>query len=155
LYRSYGDDGSEQISNTEQLDLLLDSGLVYQKPNGDILFLMIEEIRDVLQRFNSFLRDPQKFARDISSWSPVIRLIYLEVMAMRWGKSDDGALPTTNETSSSPKLDKFKRSIPSYFYYPAVGILSATDRPELRGCLQQFMERIGGVMETDEFIKLL
>ncbi|KAJ3386305.1 Brefeldin A-inhibited guanine nucleotide-exchange protein 2 [Lobulomyces angularis] len=140
IYRSEGDDSGEEF-----------------------LEMLVTEILDVFERYVEFLNDQQKNIRDLNLWSPVIVLIFNELLNMDgwWkkiknnpmqnsGKSDQqqskGSFSNLEEAHKIVVCLRLKKHLSKFFTF-GVKMMGA-DSPTVRYSLQRFMEVIG-----EEFIK--
>ncbi|KAJ3299337.1 Brefeldin A-inhibited guanine nucleotide-exchange protein 1 [Borealophlyctis nickersoniae] len=109
---------------------------------------LAKETRDVFERYVDFLQDQQKNVKDVGLWSPVVVVIFRELIAMDgWWSSSSVASTTTTTSSEATKCLKLKYHLPRYF---RLGVrMMSCDRAEVRAALQEFMEKVG-----EEFLKV-
>lgn len=131
IYRFEGDEGNASVGYAEE-----------NSPNSpgkdNLVQVLIFEICDVLERYIEFLSDLQKSSRDIALWSPVVVMIFKELLNMEgWWQHQGG---------KQQKCQTLKKELPKLFRL-AVRCMNS-DKGEVRKALQEFIEAVG-----EEYIK--
>ncbi|KAJ3333063.1 Brefeldin A-inhibited guanine nucleotide-exchange protein 2 [Blyttiomyces sp. JEL0837] len=126
LYRYQGDP-----SERDNVDLGIAS---------KVFNMLVRDTLDVFERFVLFLLEPQLNGRDISLWSPVVIMIFKELLGMEvWWDHGDGSGGIGNV--GLPKCMGLKKLLPKYF---RLGIrMMSVERIDVRQTLQEFMEKVG------------
>ncbi|KND04045.1 hypothetical protein, variant [Spizellomyces punctatus DAOM BR117] len=138
--------------------------------DASVLPELVKHTLDVLGRYVECLNDQQRNQLHIGLWSPVVAMVFKELLGMEglWtaqaangepsGKCaearehSDGSVhelgtAAHNGISNGPQHHvELKQHVPRYFKF-AVKMMGV-DRPEVRTALQEFMERVG-----DEYIR--
>ncbi|KAI9353054.1 hypothetical protein DFJ73DRAFT_829294 [Zopfochytrium polystomum] len=135
--------------------------------------LLVTNTIDVIERFVVLTADQQHNARDITLWSPVVIVIFRELLSMEswWQnhKADEildevepakgmdeneervnGRGPST--ATAVPKCLRLKRQLPKFF---RLGIrMMSVERLDVRQVLQEFMERVGEELFSSAFFSV-
>ncbi|KAJ3056406.1 Brefeldin A-inhibited guanine nucleotide-exchange protein 2 [Rhizophlyctis rosea] len=139
VYRAQGDsegDGDMGVSSAGRGDTTDDPGTA-----------LARETLDVFERYVDFLVDQQKNARDIGLWSPVVVIIFKELLAMEGWWTTGGGRNVNDDSVSTSGCLGLKKHLPRYF---RLGIkMMSVDRGEVRAALQEFMEQVG-----EKFLKV-
>ncbi|KAI8924147.1 hypothetical protein BC831DRAFT_436660 [Entophlyctis helioformis] len=143
-------------------------------PRTAVVEALVAETMDLLERYVGFLADPQKNARDIALWSPVVVVVFKELLtfdgwwlsgrstglpplvpipvsaqaSVQGSVSAQGSVPVSAAPADPARpTAMLRRHLPRYFRL-AIRMMSV-DRFEVRGVLQEFMERVG-----DELVRV-
>ncbi|KAI9098198.1 hypothetical protein DFS34DRAFT_694406 [Phlyctochytrium arcticum] len=126
----------------------------------DVLPELVKQTLDVLKRYVDFLVDQQRNQLHIGLWSPVIVMVFRELINVDglWQNATQMTEPNGDNDPSEPSDDstrgdsqarphlELRKQIPQYF---KLGVrMMGVDRAEVRAALQEFMERVG-----DEYIR--
>jgi brefeldin A-inhibited guanine nucleotide-exchange protein len=111
--------------------------------------MLIRNTLDVIERFVVLTVDQQHNGREISLWSPVVIMIFRELLSFErwWGATATQVLALTASDAGDeakkvyPKCLMMKRQLPKFF---RLGIrMMSVERLDVRQVLQEFMERVG------------
>lgn len=139
LVRTHNHDDAVERTEDKELSRALEESM------DAVLESLTAECHSILTKFICFLTDASKYQRDIANWSPVVILIFKEILVMNWGQQ-------VSSPSSHTHHNSFQRHIPSYFRHAIRMIV--VDRSEVRQVLQGFMDRIAVVVEKDFLARL-
>ncbi|KAI8810188.1 hypothetical protein BJ742DRAFT_676132, partial [Cladochytrium replicatum] len=131
----------ETIALATYLQLLF---AVYPAQPKEVGHRLAAETSEVLERFSEFITDQQKNARDIALWSPVVVLVFREIMSLDWTSIQTPAV--SQEKVGSEGVEEWsglwiRREIPR-FYNLGVKMMMV-DRAEVRQSIQEFLVRVG------------
>nr|KAJ3422159.1 Brefeldin A-inhibited guanine nucleotide-exchange protein 1 [Polyrhizophydium stewartii] len=135
-----------------------------------IVDAIVKQTMDLLDRFIEFLGDAARNQREIALWSPIVILVFKELLTMDgwWLSGRSTGLPalgagtppsaaaaaaaqavpvSTRPADPSRPTHVLRRHLPRYFRL-AIRMMSV-DRLEVRQVLQEFLERVG-----DEFVRV-
>ncbi|KAJ3033191.1 Brefeldin A-inhibited guanine nucleotide-exchange protein 2 [Rhizophlyctis rosea] len=105
---------------------------------------LAKETLDIFERYVDYLSDQQKNVRDVGLWSPVVVVIFKELLAMEgwWGVgANSPSSGSDGKVTEGKKCLELKKHLPRYF---RLGIrMMNVDRGEVRVALQEFMEKVG------------
>ena len=144
------------VGDNDDVSLLIDSDLCKSVPDTIIVHTM-----DLLDRFTVFLTDPVKNQRDISHWSPIVMLIYKEILSMdgwwvptrrnsglKRSPSASNVFVSTAQAKPNNPTRKLSSHIERYFHL-AIRMM-CIDRLDVRNVLQEFLERA-----TQQFVSFI
>ncbi|KAJ3071312.1 Brefeldin A-inhibited guanine nucleotide-exchange protein 2 [Podochytrium sp. JEL0797] len=137
IYRAEGDPEETVVERTEEEK-------EWARQNVDML---VTETVDLMERYVMMLGDAQVNATNIGLWSPVVVLVFRELLAMDcWWKSNASSLSVSKE---GPKCLGLKKQLPRLF---RLGIrMMGVDRVDVRQALQGFIEKVGEELFFDMF----
>ncbi|KAI9329427.1 hypothetical protein BDR26DRAFT_842136 [Obelidium mucronatum] len=114
----------------------------------DNVNMLVTETVDLMERYVMMLGDAQVNATNIGLWSPVVVLVFRELLAMDcWWKSNQ----QQNSKHGGPKCLILKKQLPKLF---RLGIrMMGVDRVDVRQALQGFIEKVGEELFSDMFLE--
>ncbi|KAI8811067.1 hypothetical protein BJ742DRAFT_675206 [Cladochytrium replicatum] len=131
----------ETIALATYLQLLF---AVYPVQPKEVGHRLAAETSEVLERFSEFITDQQKNARDIALWSPVVVLVFREIMNLDWTSIQ--TLAVSQDKIDAEGVEEWsgvwiRREIPRLY---SLGVkMMMVDRPEVRQAIQVFLVRVG------------
>ncbi|KAJ1552497.1 Brefeldin A-inhibited guanine nucleotide-exchange protein 1, partial [Cladochytrium tenue] len=154
-----GDGDTRDGTAAENADRATEEGDRARAADG--VALLVRDTMDVIERFVVLTADQLHNARDISLWSPVVIMIFRELLAMDgwWTTAataataaatnngdpaviaDGDAVTARGTSAAAPRCLALKRQLPKFF---RLGIrMMSVERLDVRQVLQEFMERVG------------
>jgi hypothetical protein len=135
MFNCYAANGDgETVSFTNVLPMLKDAHLAMMDGQEDVkqpmMAVLVRECERVLDKFASLAVDAKKHARDVNQWSPVVSMIYTELVRIL-----DVAESAKSDFASM--VDVRKELV--RFFKLAIKIL-VVDSQEVRGSLQRFLD---------------
>jgi hypothetical protein len=139
-------------ADTLSLSLLYPSAIEYRHTPPPTRGVLYDDTLALLDRFLVYTSESGRYQRELTSWSPVIVLVFREVLDMDWEGSRSTAL-SGSETNAETNLEHclpLDRRFVHQMYQRAVRLLSCdtpltNDRGNIRQAVVTFLDRVGSV----------
>jgi len=148
MFNCYAANGDgETVSFTNVMPMLKDAhAAMVDGVNGQadvkqpMMSVLVRECERVLEKFVSFATDSKKHARDVAQWSPIVGMIYTELVGILSNTSGSSDAEIASGANNYASMVDVRKELVRFFKLAIKAMV--VDSPDVKKSVQRFLDLV-------------